>query len=130
MLKPNGVRRRGQVAGVRGGARLPRSTRYDRGDTTKGRTRVQEGEGEGRTLFTTAEAAAQLGISQGTVKTAVRLGTLPVERISPRLNLITAEAIAAYRRAHLGRQGRPKGAKNKPKVPPPADGPDAPDRGA
>lgn len=130
MLKPNGVRRRGQVAGVRGGARLPRSTRYDRGDTTKGRTRVQEGEGEGRTLFTTAEAAAQLGISQGTVKTAVRLGTLPVERISPRLNLITAEAIAAYRRAHLGRQGRPKAAKNKPKVPPPADGPDAPDRGA
>jgi len=130
MLKPNGVRRRGQVAGVRGGARFPRSTRYDRGDTTKGRTRVQEGEGEGRTLFTTAEAAAQLGISQGTVKTAVRLGTLPVERISPRLNLITAEAIAAYRRAHLGRQGRPKGAKNKPKVPPPADGPDAPDRGA
>jgi len=132
MLKPNGVRRRGQVAGVRGGARLPRPTRYDRGDTTKGRTRVQkgEGEGEGRTLFTTAEAAAQLGISQGTVKTAVRLGTLPVERVSPRLNLITAASIEAYRRAHLGRQGRPKGAKNKPKAVPPADGPDAPDRGA
>jgi hypothetical protein len=113
MMKPNAVRGHGRVASVRGGVRLPRPTRYDRGDTTRGRTCVQEGEGEGRTLFTTAEAAAQLGISHGTVKTAIVLGTLPAERINPRLNMITAEAIAAYRRDHLGRRGRPKGAKNK-----------------
>ncbi len=66
-----------------------------------------------RALFTTAEAAAQLGISQATVKTAVSLGTLRAERVNPRLNLITAEAIEEYRGDHLGRQGRPKGAKNK-----------------
>jgi len=120
MMKPNAVRGRGRVAGVRGGA----PTRYDRGDTTRGRTCVQEG--EGRTLFTTAEAAAQLGISHGTVKTAIVLGTLPAERINPRLNMITAEAIAAYRRDHLGRRGRPKGAKNKPKA---AATPDTPAAG-
>ncbi len=84
--------------------------------------------GEERTLFTTAEAAALLGISQGTVKVAVRLGTLQVERVSPRLNLITAASIEEYRRAHLGRRGRPKGAKNKPTN---ADGTDgADDNGA
>jgi len=124
MMKPNAVRGRGRVAGVRGGARLSRPTRYDRGDTTRGRTCVQEG--EGRTLFTTAEAAAQLGISHGTIKTAIVLGTLPAERINPRLNMITAEAIAAYRRDHLGRRGRPKGAKNKPKA---AATPDTPSAG-
>ncbi len=87
---------------------------------------MQEGEGEGRTLFTTAEAAAQLGITQGTVKTAVRLGTLQVERVSPRLNLITSASIDAYRRAHLGRRGRPKGAKNKnASTTAPADDPSA-----
>ncbi len=121
MLKPSGVRGHGRVTGVRGGAGLPRPTRYDRGDTTRGRTCMQEGAGEGRTLFTTAEAAAQLGISHGAVKTAIVLGTLPAERINPRLNMITAEAIAAYRRDHLGRRGRPKGAKNKPEASTPAE---------
>lgn len=29
--------------------------------------------------------------------------------------MLTRDAIEAYRRTHLGRQGRPKGAKNKPK---------------
>jgi len=72
-------------------------------------------EGEERTLFTTAEAAALLGIKQSTVKVAVRLGTLQIERVSPRLNLITAASIEAYRRTHLGRRGRPKGARNRPK---------------
>ncbi len=118
-MKSNGVRGYGRVHGR---ARLSRPTRYDKGDTTRGRARVPEGEGQGqgRTLFTTAEAAAQLGISHDTAKTAVRLGTLQAERINPRLNMITAEAIEAYRRTHLGRQGRPKGAKNKPKTAPPA----------
>jgi len=124
MMKPSAVRGRDRVAGVRKGSALPRPKRYDRGDTTRGRTCVQEG--EGRTLFTTAEAAAQLGISHGTVKTAIVLGTLPAERINPRLNMITAEAIAAYRRDHLGRRGRPKGAKNKnASTTTPADDPSA-----
>jgi len=126
MMKPNAVRGRGRVACVRKGPALSRPKRYDRGDTTRGRTCVQDGEGEGRTLFTTAEAAAQLGISHGTVKTAIVLGTLPAERINPRLNMITAEAIAAYRRDHLGRLGRPKGAKNKnASTTTPADDPSA-----
>ncbi len=116
MMKPSDAGGRGRVAGVRGRADLPRPARYDKGDTRRGRARVPEGEGQGRTLFTTAEAAAQLGITHDAVKMAVRIGTLPVERINPRLNIITGEAIEAYRRAHLGRQGRPKGAKNKPKT--------------
>ena len=70
---------------------------------------------EERTLFTTAEAAAMLGITHDAAKMAVRVGTLPVERINPRLNMVTRAAIEAYRRDHLGREGRPKGAKNKPK---------------
>jgi len=87
---------------------------------------VPEGEGQGRTLFTTAEAAAQLGITHDAVKMAVRVGTLSVERINPRLNMITAEAIEAYRRDHRGREGRPKGAKNKQKV---STAPDTPSVG-
>ena len=72
---------------------------------------------EDHTLVTVAEAAAQLGISPETLRTAARVGTLKVEKFSPRLNLVTPEAIEAYRRTHLGRQGRPKGARNKPKTP-------------
>ncbi len=78
--------------------------------------RYHGGMAEERTLFTTAEAAAMLGITHDAVKMAVRVGTLSVERINPRLNLVTRAAIEAYRRDHLGREGRPKGAKNKPKV--------------
>jgi len=127
MLTPSADTRRGRtarMATLREGAGLPRSTRYDRGDITRGRAHVPEGKGQGqgqkqgRTLFTTAEAAAQLGISHDAVKMAVRNGTLTAESINPRLNMITAEAIEAYRRAHLGRRGRPKGAKNKPKAAP------------
>jgi len=36
--------------------------------------------------------------------------------------ILTPEAIEAYRRAHLGRSGRPKGARNKPKAPTTAEG--------
>ncbi len=73
------------------------------------------GMNEEHTLFTVAEAAAQLGISPETLRTAARVGTLKVVKFSPRLNLVTPEAIEAYRRAHLGRSGRPKGARNKSK---------------
>lgn len=59
------------------------------------------------TWYTTAQAADALGISHDTVRSAVRLGTLAVTRINPRLNLISAEAIEHYRRDHLGKRGRP-----------------------
>ncbi len=58
-----------------------------------------------------------LGIAHETVKAQIRLGRLAAERINPRLNMVTRAAIEAYRRDHLGREGRPKGAKNKPKAP-------------
>ncbi len=60
-----------------------------------------------RTLFTTAEAAAQLGISQNAVQNAIQRGTLEHVAISPRLNMVTRDGIEAYRRAHLGQVGRP-----------------------
>lgn len=69
--------------------------------------RYHGGMAEERTLFTTAEAAAMLGITHDAVKMAVRVGTLPVERINPRLNMVTRAAIEAYRRDYLGRVGRP-----------------------
>lgn len=74
------------------------------------------------TLFTVAQAAAQLGISPETLRTAARVGKLRVQRMNPRLNLVTPEAIEEYRRTHLGRQGRPKGARNKPNAPAPTEG--------
>jgi hypothetical protein len=79
---------------------------------------------EERTLFTTAEAAAMLGISPQAVRTAAWIGTLDVERINPRLNMVTRAAIEAYRRDHLGQQGRPsrkkatKATKKKAAAPP------------
>jgi len=60
-----------------------------------------------RTLFTTAEAATQLGISQNAVQNAIQRGTLEHVAISPRLNMVTRDGIEAYRRAHLGQVGRP-----------------------
>jgi len=66
---------------------------------------------EERTLFTVAEAAAQLGISPETLRTAARVGKLAVVRVNPRLNMVTSAAIEAYRRDHLGRVGRPSRAK-------------------
>lgn len=57
---------------------------------------------EEQTLFTVAEAAAQLGISPETLRTSARVGMLNVVRFSPRLNLVTPAAIEAYRRTHLG----------------------------
>ncbi len=129
MVKLSAVRGHGRVASVPEGVALPLPTRYDRGDRTRGRARVPEGEGQGqgRTLFTTAEAAAMLGIAHETVKAQIRLGQLAVERINPRLNMVTAEAIEEYRLTHLRRRGRPKGAKNKPKAATiaPADDPSA-----
>ena len=100
------------------GMALPYPARYPSGKdahVTKGGLRVPKDEGEGRDLFTTAEAAAQLGITQATVKTAITLGTWKVVRIHARLNMVTAAAIEEYRREHLGQQGRRKGVRNRPK---------------
>lgn len=83
------------------------------------------GMAEERTLFTTAEAAAMLGISHDAVRMAVRVGTLPVVPINPRLNMVTREAIEGYRRDHLGRVGRPprkkKARKSRPATAAPPD---------
>jgi len=93
-------------AGVGQALRLPVPRRY------------HGGMAEERTLFTTTEAARQLGISPSTVKDAIATGTLEHVPIHARLNMVTLAAIEAYRRDHLGQQGRPKGTKGKP--PPPA----------
>ncbi len=62
-------------------------------------------DGERRTLFTTAEAATMLGIAHDTVKNAIRRGVMACERINPRLNMVTLEAIETYRRERLGQRG-------------------------
>ncbi len=111
MMNTNTVAPRGCA---HGGQDTRRPTRYDKGDTTRGRGRVQDGKGsEERALFTTSEAAAQLGIAPATVKDAIMRGTLEYVPIHPRLNMVTREAIEKYRRDHLGQQGRPKGTKKK-----------------
>ncbi len=69
--------------------------------------RYDEGMDQDRQLFTTAEAAAQLGITPDAVRAAVRIGSIAVVRINPRLHMVTQDAIEAYRRDHLGRVGRP-----------------------
>lgn len=56
--------------------------------------------------YTTAQAAHELGISHHTVRGAIRAGTLEATRLSPRLNVVRAEALETYRRDHLGRRGR------------------------
>jgi len=60
---------------------------------------------EGRPLYTTTEAAAMLGVSPNTVKSAIKRGVLAHEAIHPRLNMVTLEAIETYRRERLGQRG-------------------------
>ncbi len=64
---------------------------------------------EERTLFTVAEVARQLGISENTVRSAIKRGSLGVERVSPRLNMVTAQAVETYRQKHLGKRGGYRG---------------------
>ncbi len=109
---------------VRRPQELPHPTRYHTRDTTRGRGRVPLVI-DGITHYTTAEAATALGITQAGVKYAISRGTLTSVPVNPRLNMVPAPSIEAYRRNHLGQQGRPKGAKNKPKAAPSADGPAA-----
>jgi len=60
---------------------------------------------EGRPLYTTAQAAEMLGVSLNTIQDAIRRGVLAHEHISPRLNMVTLDAIEAYRRERLGQRG-------------------------
>jgi len=114
MVKPNGVRGRGRVTGVRKGPGLPRPTRYDKGDTTRGRKYVPVVI-DGTAHYTTTEAAALLGIQPGAVRDAIARGALAYRSIAPGQNMVPEPALEEYKRKRLGRRGRPKGAKNKPK---------------
>lgn len=111
MIKTNAIAPRGRACRSQAN---PHPTRYDKRDNIRGRGRVQDSKGsEERALFTTTEAAAQLGIAPATVKDAIMRGTMEYVPIHPRLNMVTREAIEKYRRDHLGRQGRPRGTKKK-----------------
>jgi len=112
MMKPSAVRWRGPV---RKGPALSRPTRYDRGDTTRGRARVPLVI-DGITHYSTAEAAERLGLKPQTVKNAIATGTLAYKAVSPRVNMVPEPALEEYRRTRLGQRGRPKGARNKPKT--------------
>jgi len=57
--------------------------------------------------YTTAQAAAMLGVGQIAVQSAIKRGTLESELISPRIRLISQAAIDAYRAHHLGQVGQP-----------------------
>jgi len=76
---------------------------------------------EGRPLYTTAQAAEMLGVSLNTIQDAIRRGVMARAQINPRLNMVTLEAIEAYRRERLGQRGgyRP-GAGRRPKPEPEA----------
>ncbi len=70
-------------------------------------TRYAETMTHERTLFTTAEVAAMLGLSQYAIKSAIRRGTLESVLASPHVRLVSQAAIDTYRREHLGHVGRP-----------------------
>ncbi len=46
-----------------------------------------------------------LGVSPNTVRSAIKRGIMAYEQINPRLNMVTVEAIEAYRRERLGQRG-------------------------
>jgi excisionase family DNA binding protein len=54
------------------------------------------------TMYTTAEAAALLGLSHNTVRSQVRRGVLQATRIGARTVLISADEVERYRTEHLG----------------------------
>jgi len=125
MMTPKATRRRVHTGAVRRGPEFPRSTRYDKASTARGRTRVPLVI-DGITHYSTAEAAERLGLSLSTVRDAIATGTLAYRAVGPRLNMVPEPALEEYRRLRLGRRGRPKGAKNKnASTTAPADDPSA-----
>ncbi len=57
--------------------------------------------------YTTAQAAAMLGVKQIAVQTAIKRGLMESELASPRTRLVSQAAIDAYRAHHLGQVGQP-----------------------
>ncbi len=123
-MKPNAVRGHDHTGAVRGGPDFPRPTRYDKASTTGGRGRKSVPLViDGITHYSTAEAAERLGLAAQTVKNLIANGTLAHRPVNPRLNMVPEPALEEYKRRRLGRRGRPKGAKNKPKDATTADDP-------
>ncbi len=120
MMKSTTVRGRGHVSSVRKGPGLPQPARYDKESTARGRARVPLVI-DGITHYSTAEAAERLGLKLSTVQNAITAGALAYREIGPRKNMVPEPALEEYRRTHLGRRGRPKGAKNKPEASTPAE---------
>jgi hypothetical protein len=69
-------------------------------------TRMLPTDGE---WYTLSQAARKLGLAPGTVRYLIAHGHIKARQITPRLNVVCADEIAHYRRAHLGRQGWDKG---------------------
>jgi Helix-turn-helix domain len=68
-------------------------------------------------LYTTTEAAQELGLSPHSVRYAIGRGVLGVVELDKRTNLIPAAEVERYRREHLGQRGKRK----KPPATPPAE---------
>ncbi len=102
---------------------LPRPARYDKARTATARTTRGRGRTsvplviDGITHYSTAEAAERLGLALSTVKGAIATGALAYRAVGPRKNMVPEPALEEYRRAHLGRRGRPKGRKAPPAPP-------------
>lgn len=58
-----------------------------------------------RDWYTTAEAAAELGLSPASLRDALRRGAIHAIALTPHLRAYTREEIERYRREHLGRSG-------------------------
>ncbi len=65
--------------------------------------------------YTTAQAAAMLGVRQIAVQTAIKRGLMESELASPRTRLVSQAAIDAYRAHHLGQVGQPSRKKRRMK---------------
>ncbi len=116
MMTPRATKRRGYAGAARRGPGFRPPTRYDKASTTQGRSKKSVPLViDGITHYSTAEAAELLGLKLSTVKNAITTGVLAYREIGPRKNMVPEPALEEYRRTHLGRRGRPKGARNKPK---------------
>jgi len=140
MMTAHTLNGRARTTDVPNAPGLPRPARYDKARTAKARTakartakaRTTRGRGrksvplviDGITHYSTAEAAERLGLALSTVKGAIATGALAYRAVGPRKNMVPEPALEEYRRAHLGRRGRPKGRKTPP-APPLTDTPPA-----
>jgi excisionase family DNA binding protein len=58
--------------------------------------------------LTVKEAAAELGLSAGALRSAINYGSLHAVRLDERTNLIHRDEVERYRREHKGRRGKRK----------------------